>query len=81
MAKKCLIVKASKPAKYSDAAGESLQAVWPRPRVHAEVRGLPDLFPRAGVRRSAPRRYEVELVGAIPMQRSSARGTMRRTDA
>src|SRR5438552_6947460 len=34
----------------------------PAPRVHAEVRPLPDLLPRAGADRRAAGRHEIELV-------------------
>ena len=62
MAKKCLIVKAAKPAKFRGAAGQSLPAMRPQPGLHAEVRALPDLFPRVGVGWSPPGRDEIELV-------------------
>ena len=77
MAKKCLIVKATQASEVSGAAGQSLPALRPQPGVHAEVRRLPHLFPRAGVGWSPAWRDEVELV-TVQLPRTAIENKTRR---
>src|SRR5688500_4279376 len=52
-------------AEVPDARRQPLPPVWPQPRLHAQVRGLPDLLPRAGLGGSPAGRHQVELVGKV----------------
>ncbi len=68
MAKKSWIVKSQKDPKFSVRHNNRCHALRPQPGIYAEVRRLPNLLPRAGLIRQAPRRDKVELVGTIHSQ-------------
>ena len=51
-----------------------MPVVRAKPGVHAEVRRVPNLFPRAGVGGASAGRDEVKLVGATNRVISSAAG-------
>ena len=53
MAKKSWIVKARRTPKFSVRHVQPLPALWSQPRLHAQVRRLPHLLPRAGLDRAS----------------------------
>ena len=67
------IVQGEPARQVSDPAGQPLQDLWARPGVHAEVRRLPDLLPRAGLVWPAPGRDQVELVTSRERETKVAR--------
>ena len=73
MAKKSWIVKANTAGQVRSPARQPLQALRPQPRLHAQVRRLPDLLPRAGLEGQAARRDEVELVSRSESDRARSR--------
>ena len=70
MAKKSMIAKAKRTPKHKVQRLSPLLRVRPTAGVHAAVRAVPHLLPRACAPRRAARRHQVELVGTDEHLRS-----------